>query len=115
MRIGVWISSMFLQASRQKNKEKEGRKWLAGAFYKNFPLLQNSCKNFPLLQNSYKNFPLIQKSPKKVQKNFPLLQKILKKPSENLGKKLKPPKIIRPPFDRGLSFTTYCFATACAY
>jgi hypothetical protein len=105
MRIGVWISPMFLQASRQKNKEKEGRKWLAGAFYKNFPLLQNSCKNFPLLQ----------KSPKKVQKNFPLLQKILKKPSENLGKKLKPPKIIRPPFDRGLCFTTYCLATACAY
>jgi hypothetical protein len=89
MRIRVWKSPMFFQASRQKNKKKEGRTWLAGAFYKNFPFFYKIHAKTSLF---YKK---VQKSPKKI----PLLQKILK----NLGKKLKPPKIIRPPFDRGLN------------
>jgi len=74
MHISVWKSLIFLQASRQKNKKKEGRKWLA-VFTKTSLFYKKSCKNFPLLQKFMQKLPSFTKKSKKVQKNFPLLQK----------------------------------------
>ena len=75
MHISVWKSLIFLQASRQKNKKKEGRKWLAGGFYKKFPLLQKKHAKTSLFYKIHAKTSLFYKKVQKIQKNFPLLQK----------------------------------------
>jgi hypothetical protein len=70
MHISVWKSLIFLQASRQKNKKKEGRKWLAGGFYKKFPLLQKKHAKTSLFYKIHAKTSLfykkVQKNPKKL-------------------------------------------------
>jgi hypothetical protein len=76
MHISVWKSLIFLQASRQKNKKKEGRKWLA-VFTKTSLFYKKSCKNFPLLQKRFKkvqNVLAVLKPPFDCGFNFLLLE-----------------------------------------
>ena len=75
MHISVWKSLLFLQASRQKNNKKEGRKWLAGGFYKKFHLLQKFMQKFPSFTKIHAKTSIFYKKVQKIQKNFPLLQK----------------------------------------
>jgi hypothetical protein len=89
MRIRVWKSPMFFQASRQKNKKKEGRTWLAGAFYKNFPFFYKIHAKTSLFYKIYAKTSLFYKKSKKTRKK--LEKKTRKKPN--------PPKKRKPPFD----------------
>jgi hypothetical protein len=79
MHISVWKSLIFLQASRQKNKKKEGRKWLAGGFYKKIPLLQKFMQKLPSFTKIHAKTSLFYKKTSLFyKKNFPLLQKTKK-------------------------------------
>ena len=106
MHISVWKSLIFLQASRQKNKKKEGRKWLAGGFYKKFPLLQKKHAKTSLFYKIHAKTSLFYKKTSLFyKKNFPLLQKTKKNKTSLFYKKPKKPKNqnvladLNPPFD----------------
>jgi hypothetical protein len=108
MHISVWKSLIFLQASRQKNKKKEGRKWLAGGFYKKFPLLQKKHAKTSLFYKIHAKTSLFYKKTSLFyKKNFPLLQKTKKNKTSLFYKKPKKPKNqnvladLNPPFDLG--------------
>jgi hypothetical protein len=86
MRIRVWKSPMFFQASRQKNKKKEGRTWLAGAFYKNFPFFYKIHAKTSLFYKIYAKTSLFYKKSKKTRKKLPSFTKKLPSFTKNLKK-----------------------------